>query len=175
MATATAAVGLAGGAAKFFEGRSMQKKAERFIDNFEWQDLENPYKDLQVSTLGSDLRTEQANIGAATTTEALRSGGARGLANLAKVEAQRNLTNREIAADLDEQQKKIDYSAAGQDVVNQNMVEKRQEDELAGYGQMMNVGMGMKSQGIDNAVNAVGAFGQGAGGQKMENKLWGIT
>lgn len=175
MGTVTAGAGLLGGAAKFFSGRSMQKKAEKFIENFEWQDLENPFENEQVSTLGSDLRTEQSNIGAATATEALRSGGTRGLANIGKIEAQRNITNAETAAGLDEQQKAINTRIAQQESINQGMIEKRQADELAGYGQMMNVGMGIKSQGFDNVINAFGAFGQTSAGENLDNKIWGTN
>ncbi len=42
MATATAAAGIAGGAAKFFTGNAMQKKGQKFIDNFKWNELQNP-------------------------------------------------------------------------------------------------------------------------------------
>lgn len=168
MAAVTAvsgAVGAATGVAKFFEGRSMQKRAEKFIENFEWQDLQNPYRNQQVSTLGADLLKEQANIASATDVEALRAGGTRALAGgLGRVDARRNVLNREIASNLDEQQKAINASIANQEAVNQNMVEKRQTDELAGYGQMMNVGMGTKYQGLTNVVNGLGAMGQGLQG-----------
>ena len=168
MATATAitgALGFAGGAAKFFQGRKMQKDAEKFIKNFQWQDLENPYETLSVSTLGADLRREEAGRMSATSIDALQSGGTRALVGgIGKVQANNNITNREIAANLDEQQKRIDYAKAGQDVVNQNMIESRQANELAGYGQMMNVGMGMKYGGITDAINGIGAGAQGLSG-----------
>jgi hypothetical protein len=157
MATATAAVGVIGGAAKFFEGRKMQQKAEAFIDNFEPQVLQNAYDDLQVSTIGADMRREEAARTTATSVDALRAGGTRALVGgLGRVQQNNNLVNQQISANLDEQQKKIDYAAAQQDMMNQGIIEQRQNAELAGYGQMMNVGMGMKYQGIDNLVNTVG-------------------
>ena len=79
MAIATGAIGAGTGLAKFFEGRSMQKRAQSNIDSFKWDDLTNPYKGMQVSTLGADLQTEQANINTATSTEAMRAGGTRAL------------------------------------------------------------------------------------------------
>lgn len=161
MATATAAVGVAGGVAKFFEGRSMQRKAQSLIDNFEWQDLTNPYENQQVSTLGSDLRTEQANITTATNVEALRSGGNRAIVGgLGRVQAQNNTLNRDIASDLDKQQKQIDFAKSGQDVRNQSMIEKRQGDELAGYGQMLGMGQQMKFGGMTDILNTAGYVAQ---------------
>ena len=175
MATATAGVGLVGGAAKFFGGKSMQKKGEKFIENFKWNDLKNPYKDESVSTLGADMRREEAARTTATTVDALGKAGARELVGgIGKVQDANNKVNKDIGAGLDKQQKAINTRAAGQEVVNQNMMEKRQGDELAGYGQMMNTGMGMKSQGIDGMVNAVGAFGASGAGEKLDNKLWGV-
>lgn len=161
MATATAAVGVAGGVAKFFEGRAMQKKAQSLINNFEWQELTNPYENQQVSTLGTDLRAEQANITTAGNVEALRSGGNRALVGgLGRVQAQNNTVSREMATTLDEQQKQIDFAKSGQDVRNQSIIEKRQTDELAGFGQMINTGLGIKHQGFDTALAGMGLFGQ---------------
>lgn len=164
MATATAiagGVGAIGGIMKTFQGARMENEAQAKIDAFRWQELENPYETLQVSTLGSDLQTEQANLAAATATEALRTGGTRGiLGGLGRVQAASNLSARQIAAGLDEQQKRIDFSKAQYDTKIQDMVESRQREELAGYGQMMNVGMGTKYQGIGNIMNAVGTVGQ---------------
>ena len=57
---ASGAVSAVSGAAKFFEGRRMQRRAEEALANFEWQNLENPYEALQVSTLGADLQREEA-------------------------------------------------------------------------------------------------------------------
>lgn len=165
MAIATAAqgaIGLVGGAAKFFEGRKMQRQAQQLIDNFEWQDLENAYTNKQVSTLGSDLMREENARAMATATGALREGGSRALiGGLGKVVSQSNTMNREIAANLDEQQKALDLAAAGDDVKIRSMIEQRQSDELAGYGNMLNVGMGTKYQGIGDAINAAGVLGKG--------------
>ena len=155
MATATA-IGTAGGAAKFFEGRNMQRDAQKSINEFEWQNLANPYKDMQVSTMGADLQQEEAGRNTATSMDAVRNGGLRAIAgNVAGIQAQNNAVNMQIGANLDQQQQQINQMTAGQYVNNQNMMEQRQSNELAGYGQMMNVGMGLKYQGVDNVYNSV--------------------
>lgn len=168
MATATGIIagasGVAGGVSKFFEGRKMQRQAQELINNFEWKNLENPYEELEVSTMGADLQREEAARMSATNVDAIRAGGNRALANIGRVQAQNNLMNREIGADLDKQQKTIDYSKAQDDVRIREMLEKRQSDELAGYGNMLNQGLGMKYQGIGNVVNAFGAAAQFAAG-----------
>lgn len=162
---ATALAGMAGGVSKFFEGQQLQRDAQKAINEFRWQDLQNPYENQQVSTLGADLKQEQANLAASQGVSALQQGGTRALVGgLGRVEAQRNLVNREVASDLDQQQKAINMAKAQQDVMNQQMIEKRQGDELQGYGQMMNVGLGMKYGGISDIANAAGAAGTALSG-----------
>lgn len=166
MATATAVTGAVNagiGVAKFFQGRKMQKEGEKFIENFEWQDLQNPFENQQVSTMGRDFTQEQSNIGSATAVNALREGGQRALVGgLGRVEAARNDMNRNVATNLDSQQQAINTDIARQAAVNQSTVEKRQGDELAGYGQMMNVGMGIANQGLTEFANGIGSVGASA-------------
>lgn len=168
MAISTAAVGgisAIGGIAKFFEGQQMQHDAQNFIKNFKPQELQNPYEHQQVSQLGSNLATEQNNIGAASNTQALRQGGTRALvAGLGQIEANTNKVNRENGANLDQQQKDINKNIAAQDVANQATVEQRQQAQLQGYGQMLSVGNQMKYGGIADIANGVGAAGTAFGG-----------
>ena len=146
--------GLVGGASKFFEGRKMQRKAEGLIKEFEWEDLESPFKDVQVSTLGAYLRAEEASRNTATAMNTLRSGGTRAIVGgVGRVQENNNIVNREIAAGLDQQQKNIDLMEAQDRVTIRGMKEKRQADELQGYGQMMNTGMNMRYQGIADLYN----------------------
>lgn len=151
--------GAISGFKKMKEGKDMQRKAEQAIAGFEWQDLSNPFRDAQVSTLGSEFRQEMADTATATAMEASRAGGARSIAtNVGRVQAQNNRVAADIAANLDQQQADLNLKAAAQDVNNQNMIEKRQADELAGYGKMMDVGMDMRHSGMGDLVAAGGAF-----------------
>ena len=178
MAMATAAqgvIGLVGGAAKFSEGRKMQNAAQASIDNFEWKDPQNAFRNQQVSTLGSELQREENARATATSTEALRSGGTRAIVGgLGRVVAQSNQVNREVGANLDQQQKQIDMAAAQDDVRIRDIHEKRQTEELEGYGAQLNAGMGMKWKGVGDGINAVGALGQGLIGMK-ENGAFGAN
>ena len=156
---ASAIGGAISGFGKIKKGKAMERAGQEGIDNFEWQDLSNPYKDLAISTAGADIATDNLATTTATSVNALRSSGTRGvLGGIGKVQANANAVNQKIAADLDTQQKNKDYAAAGQDVNNQNMIEKRQGDELAGYGNMMDVGMDMQTNGMGDLVAAGGAI-----------------
>lgn len=178
MAMATAAqgvLGLVGGISKFSEGRKMQQAAQENIDKFEWQDPQNAFRNNQVSTLGSDIQREESARGTATAVDALKAGGTRAIiGGVGQVVAQNNNVNKQIGANLDQQKKQIDLMASQDDVNIRNMIEKRQTDELAGYGAQLNAGMGMKYKGIGDAINAVGAIGQGlTGGANKETSTGG--
>jgi hypothetical protein len=149
------AIGVVGGIQKINEGKAMQRFARQQIENFKWQDLQNPFEGMAPSTLGANLRAEESARATATAIEAGRAGGIRGAAAITgRALLANNSVNRESAADLDRQRLSIDMASAGQEVRNQEMIESRQVNELAGYGQMMNVGMGMKYQGFGDLVNA---------------------
>lgn len=156
--------GIIGGFGKRAEGRRMMREAKGKIAAFEWQKLGNAYRDAQVSTLGADYQTEIAGTQTAGMVDAARRGGARGVASsLGRIQAFNNQVGQQIAANLDQQQAELNVRAAGQDMRNQELVEKRQADELAGYGQMMNVGLGMKHQGMANIASGLSATGAALG------------
>lgn len=156
--------GIIGGFGKRAEGKRMMREAQGKIAAFQWQELGNAYRDSQVSTLGSDYQMEMAGTTTANMVDASRRGGARGIAaNLGRIQAFNTTMGQGIAANLDQQQADLNVKAAAQDMRNQEMVEKRQADELAGYGQMLNVGLGMKHQGLANVAQGFSAMGQGLG------------
>lgn len=167
----TGGLGILQGTSKFFEGRRMQRKAEEALAQFEWQNLENPYESLQVSTLGADLQREEAGRFTSTAVDALQQAGTRGLVGgLGRVQQQNTLMNREIGADLDMQQKRIDEMTAGQDVQNQAMFEQRQREELQGLGKQMDTGIDMKYGGLGNIISSSGLVGAGAN-EAYQNRL----
>jgi len=146
-ASAGNAVGMYGAIAKNIEAKKMQSKGQEGIDNFEWMDLENSYSDTSISTAGGELQMENAATNTAAMVEAARSGGTRGLVgSLEAIQANSNQVAGQVGANWDAQQKAIDFAKAGDKGVIRGMNEIRQGNELAGYGQMMGVGMDMKYQ-----------------------------
>ena len=168
---ASGAVSAVSGAAKFFEGRRMQRRAEEALANFEWQNLENPYEALQVSTLGADLQREEAGRFTSTAVDALQQAGTRGLVGgLGRVQQQNTLMNRQIGADLDMQQREIDKMAAGQDVRNQEMFEQRQREELQGLGKQMDTGIDMKYGAAGDIASGLESFNVGLKGMLKDRQ-----
>jgi len=171
MTTATAIVGgvsaiggLIGGASQAAEGRKMQRKAQGLIDNFKWKDLGNPYKALSVDTTGAEMELDSLDSFSATVLQNLRMGGNRSLgAGLMDLQRGRNDKVNSIIDKLNKEREKLNFAAAGADMNIQAMEEKRQTDEIAAYGNMLSVGMGMKQQGMGNMIGAGTALGQIAG------------
>jgi hypothetical protein len=154
---AAAIGGAVGGFKKMKEGRDLQDEGQQGIDNFSWDELRNPYEDLQISTAGAEMQAEEAARVSSTVMQAGRAGGTRGIAATAgRVQAQNNKVNQGIAVNLDEQQKNIDRAVAGDNAAIRGMRETRQSNELAGYGNMVDVGMDMRQSGMGDLV-AVGA------------------
>lgn len=175
MAIGTAAVGLGTAAMSFFEGQEKQRAAEKAMRKFRFEELSNPYRRTAVSTLGADLQREQATAATAQSLDTLQSAGARGVfAGVPQIQAANQQMNNTIAADLDQRQSQLDLQVAGQDVRNQELTRRAQEQELAGYGQMMNVGMGMKYQGLGQLTNTFGYAGQQEWGQKADKWMGGL-
>lgn len=175
MAIATAGVGLLGGAAKFFEGQAQQNKAQAAIDKFRFSELQNPYKSQRVSTIGADRQLEQASQQSATALEALRESGVRGvIGGTPQVLSQGQQLTQGITADLDRQQKQLDLAAAQQDVRNQELRRQAETQELAGFGQQMNVGMGMKYGGLSNLANVAGFAAQQDWGKQADSWTAGL-
>lgn len=155
------AYGIASDISKQKEGRKMQREAQQRIDSFKWQDLTNPYKTLQVSTLGADLRREEAQLTESGVIDTLQQSGTRGvLGGTGALQTNQNKLNRDIAVNLDEQQKDIDKMAAQEDARIRDIQEQRQQAELAGYGQMLSTGMNMNYAGQAGVTNGLLAASQ---------------
>ena len=84
--------------------------------------------------------TEQSQMNNANAVDALRNGGTRGIAMIPQVVANSNRQNQEIRAYLDDQVTKRNYAIAGDKTAIRGMKEERENADLAGLGQQMQVG-----------------------------------
>ena len=171
-------LGVVGGLIKFLGGRKTQREAQKRIDNFKWKELQNIGDGLSVSTIGADLQREESARNLATSMDALQSGGVRGVVGgTGSINTANQNVNRQIGADLDTQQKNIDYFKAQDEARIRTMNEKRQSDELAGYGNLLDVGMNQKNQGFDTMFNAAmsGVSGLTDGERPFAETLKGVS
>lgn len=169
-AIAMAGVGLLGSGYQAIKGAKDARDAKNALDNYQRQEFNNIAEGLQVSTLGADLqREEQARL-ASSQVDALQGMGARGvIGGLGRVEAGNQMVNRQIAADLDAQQKQIDQIRAQDEANIRSMQEQREMQDIAGLSSQYNAGNQMMWQGI-GGVAQTGMAGLGAWDKSIKDK-----
>lgn len=167
---AMAGVGLLGSGYQAIKGAKDAKDAKNALENYQRQELSNIAEGLQVSTLGADLqREEQARL-AQSQVDALSGAGARGvLGGLGRVEAGNQMTSRQIAADLDMQQRQIDQMRAQDEANIRSMQEQREMQDIAGLSSQYNAGNQMMWQGIGGVAQSTMA-GLGAWDKSIKEK-----
>lgn len=149
----TAGIGAATSIFQIAQGAKNKREAKEALANYERQELENVYEDLQISTVGSDLLKDRGAATTAALVDLARTGGSRGvMSSLPKIQAESNNINNEAMKYLDDQVNRRNYAIAGDNQRIQGMIEQRQNSEIAGLGQQLNVG----NQTMWNGMNGLG-------------------
>lgn len=162
MAAVTSAVlGAASAAYSIYDGEQQKAKAKEAIANLEIPELKNPYEDVRISTMGSDLIKEEGQRRTANILNSLQGSGARNmLSALPKIVSMNNQINQEAMRDIDSQMIKRDYAIASYEEKRNRFEENRYQNELAGYGQMYDVGQHSVWNGIKTGISSLGSIGR---------------
>lgn len=141
-AITTMAVGAGLAAYQTYEGAEKKRKGEKALQDYERQDLKdsNVYKGIPISTVGSDIIREENQRTSANAVDAIRNMGSRGAAYLPGIISANNNANREARNYLDDQVLKREYAIAGDQSNIRNMTEDRENADLAGIGNQIQVG-----------------------------------
>ena len=151
--TATALVGTGISAFQTIKAGKEKKDAQKAMDNYNRQELVNPYENIKLSTYGTDVMREESARTVASLTDTARSMGARGAMGLIpKIQANANKVNQEIGMDLEQQ-----------DVNRQKMI--------AGGGERI---MGYKEQRDNNNISALSSQ-YTAANEDFSKGLWGMA
>lgn len=142
-----------------------KKNAQKALEAYQRQQLQNEAENLRVSTLGSDLqREEQAKL-AATQVSALQGGGSRTLVGgLGRVESGNQAVNQQIAAGLDEQQVAIDREKMNEEIRLRSMQENRENADINALSSQYQSGKQDMNMGIGNIIQGLGTIGNQFGG-----------
>jgi hypothetical protein len=152
---AGAALTAAGSAGNMIKGAKRAKDAQKALNNFKRQELKNVTEGMRVSTLGAELQTQEAQRRFATSVDALRSGGVRGLVGgLGQQEQLQQSQQQQIGAGLDQQQVAIDQMAAQDEQRIRQMQEQRESAAIAGLGSEIAAGKAQQQQGIAGIAEA---------------------
>jgi hypothetical protein len=159
-AITTVAIGAAAAGYQSYQGKENKRKAQNALQDYNRQDLDksNAYENIPISTVGSDLMREESQRNSANIVDAMRNGGSRGIAMLPAVVANTNRQNQESRAYLDDQVNKRNYAISGDQTAIRGMKEDRENADLAGLGQQMQVGRQDMWSGIRGLGSAAMSF-----------------
>ena len=152
-------------------------KAKRALENFQRQELRNITEGMRVSTLGAELQTQEAQRRFATSVDALRSAGVRGVVGgLGQQEQLQQRQQQQISADLDRQQQQIEMMRAQDEARIRAMQEQRESAQIAGLGSEMAQGSRMAQAGLGGLastglaayqIESLGGFGSAGEGSSV--------
>ena len=150
-----------------------RKQMEDYLANYQRQELANPMEGLQVSTLGADRQREDLARSLSTVANQAAQGGSRAIASITPQATQQLMDNEaKIMADLDQQYRQNQQLIAQGAAQVQAMQENREQNDLLGIGNAINVA----SQNQNNAMTqaAQGLMGLGLmGASGGFNNLFG--
>ena len=154
-AITSSAIGLASAGFQAYQGFKQQKDAKNALNNYNRQDLSksNAFENMPISTVGSDLMREESQQTSANTVDALQRMGTRGIAMLPGVVANSNAANQEARGYLDNQINVRNNAIANDNIDIRRMKEDRENADLAGIGNQMQVG----SQNMWSGIRGAGA------------------
>jgi|11_taG_2_1085331.scaffolds.fasta_scaffold03140_3 hypothetical protein len=172
MALPVVMAAIAGGAAlaKGISGAVQASKARKALENFQRQELKNITEGMRVSTLGAELQTQEAQRRFATSVDALRSGGVRGVVGgLGQQEQLQQSQQQQIAASLDEQQRQIEMMRAQDEARIRGMQEERETFDIGRLAGQQAAGRAQMSSAIGDIAGIATSFISPAGKATPKN------
>lgn len=153
MATGSAIASAGIGLFQTAQGFVRERKATKAIEEFNRQELINPFRDVPISTLRSEQQTEAGLSRAATSVEALQRGGTRAVfGGLPRLQESNILLQSQISADLEEQERRRNILIAQGEEKIRGIQESREVAALQGLGQSLQVGRQDIASGAQNIV-----------------------
>lgn len=165
MAGVIAAVGLGISAAasigQMVSGAVKTSRAKKALANYQRQELKTVTDDMRVSTLGAELQAREASRRFATSVDALQASGVRGVVGgLSRVEAGQQRVTQSIAANLDQQQARIEQMKAKDRMRVQAMQEQREQQDIAGLGSQLGMARQQTQAGMAGLMQAGVSFAE---------------
>lgn len=173
MAAVTSAViggiSVAKGVYDTVQANKEKKRKQAELDAYQRQNLQesNPYKNIPLFTAGNDAMRDDANRNMATAMNSIGNAGTRAIIGATpKIVAEQNNVNRELQRGLEDQQMKRAYAIAGDEAQIRGMQEQRENADLAGLGNAIDVARQDANMGINTALNGAMSMAGSLGGAK---------
>jgi hypothetical protein len=157
MAAITGSVIAAGTAAySIAQAEKQKREARRELNSYERQELDNVFKDMPISTIGSDLMLEQGARTEANLVDTARRFGTRGIFGaIPAIQAGSQQVGQEARNYLDQQNQRRNQLIAQDNAQIRGMQEGREAQDLAGIGNLMNVGNQNMQSGMNLGLNSL--------------------
>lgn len=153
---ATLAISAASTAYSISKAEKERKEAARRtqeLENYDRQELTNPNQDIQVSTLGADRQREDLARSMAGVAGQAAQGGSRAILGITPALMQQQIAqNAQIASGLDQQEFARQQDIAQGNAMVQGMYEQREQQDIAGLGNAINVANFQAQNNMDNAI-----------------------
>lgn len=164
-------LGLAKGVYDTFSAKKRQDQYQDELDAYQRQTLENSYKNMPISTIGTKLMLEESSRNMATAMNSIGNAGTRAIIGATpKLVAEQNNVNRTIQKELDDQVIKRDYAIAADDGRIRDMQEQRENADLAGLGNAVDVARQDANTGMNTALNGLMTTAAGLYNKKTDAK-----
>ena len=158
--------------ASAINGVVQSNKAEKDLSNLKVPELENPNRDIKISTLGSDLMKEEGQRQTANILGSLQYGDASNMFTaLPRLASMTNEINQRAGLDIDRQMQNREYKIAGYEERLNGIEENRYQGEIAGLGAMYNNGKQQMWNGIKGVVSGAGSLTRGLDTAKTASTL----
>lgn len=170
-AVTTAAIGVASAAYSIYSGEKQKSEAKKAIENLKTPELKNPYENMRISTMGSDLIREEGQRRTANILDSLQGGGARSMMSaIPKLVAMNNDINQQARKEIDDQMLQRERLIAGYGEKQNQYEENRYQNELQGYGQMYYQGQQQMWNGVRTGLTSVGSLGRAIDSKSSKNE-----
>jgi hypothetical protein len=172
MSFVSVGVGVAGlglSAYKMAKESHNAKAAAKALENYQRQEVTNKAEGLQVSTMGADLQKEQLARANESYIQSLREGGTRALlGGIGAVQTKTQDVNKEIAANLDQQQKQIDIYKMQEEQNMRGIKEQREQNDINALSSQYNAAKEASSQALSSGLQSLSMVGN-ALSKKFDN------
>lgn len=146
------------------DGMNRSKKAQRELNNYERQELDNAFENVQISTMGADLMREEGARTTANLVDATQMGGARTvIGGIPRVVGASNEINREAAKMLDDQVQRREYAIAGDNARIEGITENRDNANINALSSQVDAGRKDMWSGFGSALSSAAYMGRGMG------------
>jgi len=144
------------------DGANRSKKAQRELNDYERQELNNAYEDVKISTMGSDLLREENARTTSNLVDASRMGGARTvIGGIPRIVSSTTDINREAAKMLDDQVRQREYSIAGDNARIEGITENRDNANISALSSQVEAGRQDMWSGFGSALSSAAYMGRG--------------